>query len=39
MVNFLPKDLSYSVIKNENSNVDTENEFFIYFPEKKVSQK
>ena len=40
MVNFLLKDLSYSMIKNENSNVNTEKEFFIHFPEeKKVSQK
>ena len=37
MMKFSPKDLFYSVIKNENSNVNTENEFLIYLPEEKKS--
>ena len=40
MAIFWPKDVSYSVINYENSNVITENKFFIYLlEEKKVSQK
>ena len=33
--NLLPKDLFYCVIKNENLNVNTENNFFIQFPKEK----
>ena len=35
MAHSLPKYLSYSMIKNKNLNVNTEDIFFFYFPEEK----